>query len=151
MPIKDPVGIRVFISNALRTRFKAACARQGVSMSEQATLLIEEWVQEFETKDSDLPVQALLRATLAEEGREWSKAKTERERVEMFAEFCGLTALDVFGILAGDRPNHKQIICLAMAIMKDGESIDSTELAALVKQQYGKQNGNKKQKQANGV
>lgn len=98
------------------------------------------------------PVQVLLQQTLAEEGHEWSTAQSTRERVEAFAEFCGLSPLDVFGILSGDRPDHEQIICLAMAIKRDGKSIDSTELAALVYQQYGRKQGNGQQsEQTNGV
>ena len=83
-------------------------------------------------------VQALLQQNLAQTNREWSKATSERERVEQFAQTCKLEPLEVFSVLAGDKPDHRQIVALAIVLKRNGESMDSTELAALVHQQYGK-------------
>lgn len=51
----NDVFIRVFLSSEMRTRFKVACARDGVAMSEKARELIEEWTMKQEAQNQNLP------------------------------------------------------------------------------------------------
>ncbi|AFZ04629.1 hypothetical protein [Calothrix sp. PCC 6303] len=50
----NDVFIRVFLSSEMRTRFKVACAKSEVAMSEKARELIEEWTisQEVQSQNS---------------------------------------------------------------------------------------------------
>lgn len=50
----NDVFIRVFLSSQMRTRFKVACAKSEVAMSEKARELIEEWTisQEVQSQNS---------------------------------------------------------------------------------------------------
>jgi Tfp pilus assembly ATPase PilU len=49
----NDVFIRVFLSSEMRTRFKVACAKNEVAMSEKARELIEEWTISQETQSQN--------------------------------------------------------------------------------------------------
>ncbi|MHC5747345.1 MAG: hypothetical protein ACYTXT_36820 [Nostoc sp.] len=49
----NDVFIRVFLSSEMRTRFKVACAKSEVAMSEKARELIEEWTISQETQSQN--------------------------------------------------------------------------------------------------
>ncbi|MBW4565693.1 MAG: hypothetical protein KME32_32355 [Mojavia pulchra JT2-VF2] len=49
----NDVFIRVFLSSEMRTRFKVACAKSEVAMSEKARELIEEWTINQETQSQN--------------------------------------------------------------------------------------------------
>lgn len=54
----NDVFIRVFLSSDMRIRFKVACAKAEVAMSEKARELIEEWtISQEADRDNPSPAQ----------------------------------------------------------------------------------------------
>ncbi|HEY9667821.1 MAG TPA: plasmid partition protein ParG [Coleofasciculaceae cyanobacterium] len=49
MSEEKPVSYKVFLSEALRAKFKSMCALQGVTMNQVLVELMEKWIEENET------------------------------------------------------------------------------------------------------